>query len=349
MLFRTANLSQLTEFDEIIDVRTPAEFAEDHIPGAINCPVLSDVERITVGTLYKQQSPFEARKVGAGLVAKNIAHHLETCFRDHPKSWKPLIYCWRGGQRSGAMSIVLAQIGWSAHKLEGGYKAYRHHVLEILKTLPATFRFRVICGATGSGKSRLLDALVQSGAQVLDLEALAQHRGSALGGLPLQAQPSQKLFDTKLVQTLQCFDPLLPVFMEAESNKIGRIVLPAALVSAMHDSECLLLETVLASRVQLLLEDYHHFIDMPDTLIENLRVLLPFHGYNQLEHWSDLIRAGEFTVLVSELLALHYDPSYLHALTKHYKHLEKAKCIELSDLSTEKLSHVAEGLLQDTV
>src|SRR3989338_4501370 len=173
MLFRTANLSQLGEFDEIIDVRTPAEFAEDHIPGAINCPVLSDEERITVGTLYKQVSPFEARKAGAALVAKNIAHHLQTRFHDRPKSWRPLIYCWRGGQRSGAMSIILSQVGWAAHKLEGGYKTYRREVLDKLEALPRNFAFLVICGATGSGKSRLLNALADSGQQVLDLEMLS--------------------------------------------------------------------------------------------------------------------------------------------------------------------------------
>ena len=234
MLFRTANLSQLGDFDEIIDVRTPAEFAEDHIPGAINCPVLSDEERITVGTLYKQVSPFEARKVGAALIAKNIAHHLETRFRDHPKSWRPLIYCWRGGQRSGAMSIILAQVGWAAHKLEGGYKTYRRDVLDKLEALPQSFTFRVVCGPTGSGKSHLLAALADSGQQVLDLEMLAQHRGSVLGRLPEQAQPSQKWFDSALLQTLQGFDPARPVYVEAESNKIGLITLPPALIAAMH-------------------------------------------------------------------------------------------------------------------
>ena len=173
MLFRTANLLQLDQFDEIIDVRTPAEFAEDHIPGAINCPVLSDEERITVGTLYKQVSPFEARKVGAALIAKNIAHHLQTRFHAHPKSWRPLIYCWRGGQRSGAMSIILAQVGWAAHKLEGGYKSYRRDVLDKLEALPQNLTFKVVCGPTGSGKSRLLTALADTGHQVLDLEMLA--------------------------------------------------------------------------------------------------------------------------------------------------------------------------------
>ena len=248
MLFKTANLSQLGEFDEIIDVRTPAEFAEDHIPGAINCPVLSDEERITVGTLYKQVSPFEARKAGAALVAKNIAHHLQTRFHDRPKSWRPLIYCWRGGQRSGAMSIILSQVGWAAHKLEGGYKTYRRDVLEKLEALPQSFTFRVICGPTGSGKSRLLNALAESGQQVLDLEMLAKHRGSVLGKLPEQAQPSQKWFDSALLQAMQSLDPARPVFVEAESNKIGQITLPPALITAMHASVCLLLGCVGAAR-----------------------------------------------------------------------------------------------------
>ncbi len=344
MLFRTANLSQLGEFDEIIDVRTPAEFAEDHIPGAINCPVLSDEERIAVGTLYKQVSPFEARKVGAALVAKNIAQHLQTRFRDRPKSWRPLIYCWRGGQRSGAMCIILAQIGWAAHKLEGGYKTYRRDVLEKLAALPQSFPLRVICGATGTGKSRLLTALADSGRQVLDLEGLAQHRGSVLGRLPEQAQPSQKWFDSLLLQTLQKLDPARPVYVEAESNKIGAITLPDALVGAMHAGECLLLETPLEVRVAGLLEDYRHYPADPETLIAHLQALHRFHGSQQLEHWTSLIRAADFAALVAELLTLHYDPSYFRATSKHYANLEQARRIPLTSLSPDALKEIAKGL-----
>ena len=344
MLFRTANLSQLQDFDEIIDVRTPAEFADDHIPGAINCPVFSNEERITVGTLYKQVSPFEARKVGAALVAKNIAHHLETRFHDKPKSWKPLIYCWRGGQRSGAMSIILAQVGWAAHKLEGGYKTYRREVLEGLDSLPNQYKFRVLCGATGSGKSRLLDALTASGAQVLDLEGLANHRGSVLGGMPSSAQPTQRWFETLLVQKLQSFDATRPVYVESESNKVGRLSLPSVLFAAMHQSECILLDSTLDARVKLLCEDYHHFLDAPDILIQKLNFLLPFHGHARLEHWNTLIRASDFDTLVRELLELHYDPSYLRALGKHYEKLEGAEKLELSDLSTEALLKVAQSI-----
>lgn len=349
MLFRTANLSQLGDFDEIIDVRTPAEFAEDHIPGAINCPVLSNEERVTVGTLYKQVSPFEARKVGAALIAKNIAYHLETRFHRHPKSWHPLIYCWRGGQRSGAMSIVLAQVGWAAHKLEGGYKTYRRDVLEKLEALPQKFTFKVICGPTGSGKSHLLAALAGSGhpdsrKQVLDLEMLAQHRGSVLGRLPEQAQPSQKFFDSALLQTLQKFDAARPVYVEAESNKIGLITLPPALISAMHASPCLLVETPLATRIAGLLEDYRHYAENPETFIEHLKPLYRFHGAKQLEHWSSLIRQGDFEAMVGELLTLHYDPSYFRATTRHYPNLDKAQRVPLIDLSGDALNEIVKGL-----
>jgi len=343
MLFRTANLSQLDQFDEIIDVRTPAEFAEDHIPGAINCPVLSDEERVNVGTLYIQASPFEARKVGAALIAKNIAHHLQTRFHAYPKSWRPLVYCWRGGQRSGAMSIILAQVGWAAHKLEGGYKAYRRDVLDKLEALPQSLTFKVVCGSTGSGKSRLLIALAGTGHQVLDLEMLAKHRGSVLGRLPEQAQPSQKFFDSELLQALQKFDPARPVFVEAESSKIGLLTLPPALITAMHASPCLLVEAPLATRVAGLLEDYRHYTENPETFIEHLKPLYRFHGAKQLEHWSTLIRSGEFAKMVAELLTLHYDPSYFRATSRNYPNLDEAQRVPLEDLSEGTLKEIAIG------
>ncbi len=344
MLFRTANLSQLGEFDEIIDVRTPAEFAEDHIPGAINCPVLSDEERITVGTLYKQVSPFEARKVGAALVAQNIARHLRERFHDRPKSWRPLVYCWRGGQRSGAMSIILAQVGWPARKLEGGYKTYRRDVLDRLAALPQRFAFRVICGPTGSGKSHLLAALADSGQQVLDLENLARHRGSVLGRLPEQAQPSQKWFDSTLLQTLQQLDPARPVYAEAESSKIGNITLPDALIDAMHAGACLQLDTPLETRVAGLLEDYRHYLANPELLNRHLQALQRFHGNKRLEHWTVLIRDGDFAALVEELLTLHYDPSYFRATSRHYANLGQAQHVRLDSLSPEVLKETASNL-----
>lgn len=344
MLFKTANLSQLAEFDEIIDVRTPSEFADDHIPGAINCPVLSDEERITVGTLYKQVSPFEARKVGGALVAKNIARHLETVFHDKPKSWKPLVYCWRGGQRSGAMSIILAQVGWAAHKLEGGYKTYRRDVLDQLETLPQQLNCRVVCGPTGSGKSRLLAALAETDHQVLDLERLAQHRGSVLGKIPQHPQPSQKWFESLLLQTLKDMAPARPVYVESESKKIGSIALPAALFNAMHAADCLVVETPLEVRVAGLQEDYLHYVNDPEALIAQLQSLLQFHSSEKLQHWSELIHAGNFAAFVEELLTQHYDPTYFRSLTKHYPKLPEAQTLALNDLSHAALCEAAKQL-----
>ena len=344
MLFKTANLSQLGEFDEIIDVRTPSEFADDHIPGAINCPVLSDEERITVGTLYKQVSPFEARKVGGALVAKNIARHLETVFHDKPRSWKPMVYCWRGGQRSGAMSIILAQVGWMAHKLEGGYKTYRRDVLDRLETLPQQLNYRVICGPTGSGKSRLLAALAETGHQVLDLEGLAQHRGSVLGKIPQHPQPSQKWFESLLLQTLKDLDPSRPVYVESESKKIGSVALPASLFDAMHASSCLVVETPLEVRVAGLQEDYLHYVNDPEALISQLQSLHQFHGSEKLQHWSELIHAGGYAAFVEELLTQHYDPTYFRSLNKHYPKLPEAQTLALNDLSHAALCEVAKRL-----
>ncbi len=207
-------------FDTIVDTRSPAEFAEDHVPGAVSCPVLDNEERARVGTIYKQVSPFDAKKLGAALVAKNIAFHLENSFLGKPKTWRPLVYCWRGGKRSGAMAHVLREVGWDAKTLEGGYKAYRRYVVDALAALPEKFTFKVIHGVTGSGKSRLLRALAATGAQALDLEELAAHRGSVLGGLTERPQPSQKMFESLLLQRLLLnFDACKAVFVEGESKE----------------------------------------------------------------------------------------------------------------------------------
>jgi len=206
-----ATLAQLAEFDEIIDARSPAEYADDHLPRAISCAVLSNDERARVGTLYKQVSPFEAKKVGAALVAKTISRHIEERFLDKPRNWKPLVYCWRGGKRSGAFTHILREIGWDAHRLDGGYKAWRRHVVEQLATLPGNFQYRVISGATGSAKSRVLESLGEQGAQILHLEQLAAHKGSVLGNLPDAPQPAQRMFESNLFAALTALDPAQPV------------------------------------------------------------------------------------------------------------------------------------------
>lgn len=342
---RAATVAELFAFDEIIDVRSPAEFAEDHVPGAISLPVLDDAERARVGTLYKQVSPFEAKKTGAALIARNIATHLETHFADRPKNWRPLVYCWRGGNRSGAMTHILARIGFAAVQLDGGYKAYRRHVLAALDALPATLDFRVICGATGSGKSRLLAALGQAGAQVLDLEALARHRGSLLGALPGAAQPAQKGFESALWHVMSGLDPRRPVFVEAESRKIGALTLPAALLEALHRSPCVRLVAPLAARVSVLLEDYAHFLTQPEALIARLAHLAPLHGHTQIAEWTALARAGQWDTLTATLLTTHYDPAYQKSLGSHYPPRPDDLTLDLPSLDAATLHEAARALV----
>jgi tRNA 2-selenouridine synthase len=341
MAFKLVTVAQLPSFDEVIDVRSPSEFADDHIPGAINCPVLSDEERERVGTLYKQVSPFEARKVGGALVARNIAHHLETLFQDRPKNWRPLIYCWRGGQRSGAMATIFSQVGWATGQLQGGYKAYRHEVRRELDELPPTLRFKVLCGPTGSGKSRLLTALKQSGHQVLDLEALAQHRGSVLGAQPDTPQPAQKWFDSQLLEELKALSPSHPVYIESESKKIGLISLPDALFAAMHGSDCLVVEVPLAERVRFLQEDYNFFLQHPETLVHQLGFLKGRHPNSVLQDWAEFAHSGRFTELVEQLLTLHYDPLYWHSMERQYTKLAEAPRLVLDSLAPEALAGTA--------
>ncbi len=323
-----ATLADLHSFDEVIDVRTPLEFAEDHIPGAINAPVLSNEERVIVGTLYKQD-PFAATKLGAGLVAKNLGIHLATTFKDKPKNWRPLIYCWRGGKRSGSMTTWFNLIGWKARQLQGGYKAYRGDVLVQLAQRPTTARFIVLAGHTGCGKTRLLHALEQAGAQTLDLEGIAQHRGSVLGASPEGAQPSQKSFDSQLIAKLAMFDPSQPVFVEAESKRIGLIHLPASLMLAIRAADCVLIEASFADRIRFLCQDYAHLFEAPDHLKNKLARLVEMHGKVVLAHWHELIDQGQKAELFGELISKHYDPAYKRSSQGNYLRLNEAKKLEI--------------------
>lgn len=338
---RAITVAQLAEFDEIIDVRSPSEFAEDHIPGAVNCPVLDDEERARVGTLYKQVSPFEAKKIGAAIVSRNIARHLDRQFVQRPKSWRPLIYCWRGGKRSGAMTHIFAEIGWAAFQLDGGYRAYRRHVLECLDSLPAKFRWRVVCGLTGSGKSRLLRALQEAGAQVLDLERLACHRGSVLGNMPDTNQPSQKMFESLICAGLKKYDPAEPVYVEAESKKIGAVRVPEALIEAMWQGDCIRLETDQKSRVNLLKEEYAHFFANPEDLKAKLDLLAGLYGHEVIKHWKNLVSMGDWERLVAELLEKHYDQAYTRSTLKHYPCYPRGLVLQAAELTDQAMRELA--------
>jgi len=337
-------LPMLDQFDTIIDARSESEFALDRIPGAINCPTLDDAQRILVGTTYKQVGAFEAKKIGAPLVARNIAHYVETLFADKPKDWKPLVYCWRGGNRSGSMAHILAKIGWPVVQLDGGYKAFRPQVNAALEHPPA-LQFKVVCGTTGSGKSRLLETLAAQGAQVLDLEQLAAHRGSVLGHLPSQPQPSQKAFETMIWDALRRFDPARPVFVEAESKKVGNLRVPAALMDTMRASDCVAVTLSRANRVRLLMEDYQHFLVSPETLNDQLEHLTQLHGREKIAHWQAMSQSGQMSELVDELLAQHYDPAYLRSIDRNFIKYAQALPLQLDDIDHDSFAAAARRLI----
>ena len=342
-------IEQLGDFDDIIDVRSPSEFAEDHLPGAINCPVLDDAQRAEIGTLDKQSSSFEAKKRGAAYISEKIAFYLSNHFQHKDRYWKPLIYCWRGGNRSGAMAHVLAKIGWRVSQIDGGYKAYRHHVLEEIPRLTATFQYRVVCGPTGTGKSRLLHGLAAAGGQVLDLEALAKHKGSVLGSLPAEAQPSQRSFESALWNTLRHFDPSSIVFVEAESKKVGNLRVPDCLMHAMRQSPCIVLSMAREERIQLLLEEYEHFTNDPSLLGANLDKLTGFFGHSKIAEWRAMSQAGNTAQLVGELLDFHYDPAYLKSIQRNFLQLHAAQRIDVPNCSIEAFSRISNDLLLDPI
>jgi tRNA 2-selenouridine synthase len=336
-------LPDFDRFDTIIDARSEGEFALDHLPGAINCPVLNDEERVRVGTLYKQVGSFEAKKLGAALVARNIARHLEEQFADKPKDWKPLVYCWRGGNRSGSLAHILARIGWPVVQLDGGYKAYRAAVSAALEA-PPSLDWRVICGTTGSGKSRLLETLDGIGAQVLDLERLAAHRGSVLGHLPHEPQPSQKMFETRIWDTLRRFDPSRPVFVESESKKVGNLRVPDAVMESMRAAPCIALNLSRPNRVRLLLEDYDHYARDPQALNGQLDHLVQLHGRAKIDAWHALANSGAMPELVDQLLVEHYDPAYLRSIDRNFVQYGQAQMLELGDISKQDFVRAAQAL-----
>jgi tRNA 2-selenouridine synthase len=296
-------------FDTIIDVRSPAEYAEDHLPGAISMPVLSDAERAEVGTIYTQESPFRARKIGAALVARNAARHIEERLMDRGGGWRPLVYCWRGGQRSGSFASIMAQIGWRVEVLEGGYRTWRRLVVGRLYDADLGLRLIRLDGFTGTAKTALLAEVAGLGGQVLDLEGLARHRGSILGDVD-GAQPAQKGFETALVQALDAFDPGRPVLVEAESARIGALRLPPALWVAMKGSPRIVVEAPVEARAAFLAGEYARLAADRAALTDRLNGLRPLAGHAKVDGWLGLLAEGRLTDLAAALVTQHYDPAY---------------------------------------
>lgn len=340
-------IAQLNAYSAVIDARSEDEYLEDHLPGAVNWPSLNNEERKLIGTIYTQVNPFEAKKRGAALVAANIARHIERELLDKPKTWQPLIYCWRGGKRSNALALVLGEIGLRVAVIEGGYKAFRGAVLASLPELAASLSYRVICGPTGSGKTRLLQALAQAGAQVLDLEALASHRSSVLGQIPGQPQPSQKRFDNLVWDALRRFEAARPVFVESESKKVGNLAIPDALMLAMRASPCLDLQLSDDERVALLLEDYDFFVQDTALFCDRLDALVELRGKAVVQAWKGKVHTGQIEAVVRELLTTHYDPGYARSIQRNFSQYGTSKKIAASDRSAGAMGQLAHKILAE--
>lgn len=332
-------------FDTIIDARSPAEFAVDHLPGAINCPVLDDEERRIVGTLYKQQGAFEARRVGGAMVAANLAHHLRERFAEQPAVWRPLVYCWRGGMRSGSMVTWLRLVGWDAQQLSGGYKAWRRHVITQIDTLAPQLHLRVLCGPTGSAKTRVLQALAEQGAQTLDLEGLARHRGSVLGGWPGVAQPAQTAFETALADAIEAFDATQPVYVEAESSRIGRISVPPALMLRLRASQCVEIVASPEARLDFLLRDYANLGDDPQLLAHQLHNLRELHGGEVIARWQAWAHGRNLAALFAELMARHYDPLYARSQGTNLQQWEERQSVAAPALTPADIERLASAVI----
>lgn len=337
------SLSELKaqDFDDIIDVRAPSEFAEDHLPGAMSLPVLDDDERARVGTIYKQVSPFDARKLGAALVAANAARHIAGPLADRPGGWRPLVYCWRGGQRSGSFATILGQIGWRVETLAGGYKAWRKLVLAEVTEGAFPCPVIVLDGNTGSAKTEILNLLPARGVQVIDLEGLARHRGSLFGAMG--GQPGQRAFETRLAVQIAALDPARPVVVEAESAKVGECIIPPRLWKAMQRAPRIALSVPRPERAAYLTRAYADIIADPARLIATLEALRPFQPGKQVEAWAGMARAGAFTELAEGLMAAHYDPRY----EKHRRRAEvPITTLEAPSLSPEALPQIADRLAE---
>ena len=332
------------DLSEIIDVRSPSEFDEDHLPGAINLPVLDDAERAEIGTIYKQESPFRARRLGAAIIARHAAEFLGGALADKPRDYRPLVYCWRGGMRSHGLATILSAVGWRTRLLEGGYKAFRKHLIGSLNAHLAEHRFKfvIVGGLTGSGKTRILLKMRELGHQVIDLEGLAEHRGSALGESTTAPQPSQKRFENLLWQELRQLDPQRPIFLESESSRIGNLQIPAALWKLMGTAPSIEILIPRERRAEYLLSHYEHFVRDPDLLSNKLQKLNHLHGASQIAEWDQQIAEGDWRAFTESILEAHYDPAYTRSRKKLFR--PQAASIESDDITEAGVEGTAQAV-----
>jgi tRNA 2-selenouridine synthase len=337
---RQLGVADFASYALVIDARSPREFAEDHVPGAVNLPVVDDDEYAEVGTRHKTDQ-HGAYLIGVEYSLRNIANQIKPLISRYSPQDRFLVYCFRGGKRSRLWADNLRTIGYEVDVLAGGWKRYRSWVRDGLQALPPMLRWRVLAGPTGCGKTRLLDALRAEGQQVLDLEEMACHRGSLLGDLPGQGQPSQKLFDSALLDALRRFEPAREVWIEAESKRIGNLQLPDGLYQAMHASPVLQLSASMEERVKLWREDYPHFVSDPVGMVDKLQPLKPLIGKETLAHWQALAAGGQVNELFRSVMERHYDPCYERSTRKNYGHAGPATPVALPGLSPAQLRDCA--------
>ena len=330
-------------YDTIIDVRSPSEFNEDHIPGAINLPVLDDEERKKIGIIYKKKSPFEAKVLGSSLVTKNISEFLIKNFKNKNGAWKPLVYCWRGGQRSKALCLIMREIGWRVNQLEGGYKYYRSDITKKLQKLSPKLKIILISGKTGTGKTKLLNEIKLNNGQTLDLEGIACHKGSLLGKDLNNNQPSQKLFESLLYDALKNINLRKNIYLEAESSKIGNLHIPQPLWKKMLSSKKINIETTFESRVKFLLNDYKYAQldnNFFKPLINGLKRRL---SKKIIAEWKQHIKNKDWKQLTESLLTNHYDPAYISNYEK--KNQKIIKNFTINKVTKSELNLLANKIL----
>jgi len=301
--------SDLLDTHCIIDARTPLEFSEDHLPGACNVPLLSNEERVEIGTLYKQQGPKTARIRGMELTAPRfpaIMHEIATLAGERPI----LVYCWRGGLRSKTVATILELTGFPVRQLVGGYKAFRNDVSAAFENFTPPGPLVVLHGMTGIGKTTLLAMLQERGESVVDLEGLARHRGSAFGSLGLsQDELSQKHFETLVWDAFRRLPPGRPVYIEGESRRIGRMTLPGNLYDVMQESYKVWCTASLETRVERLTTEYGLKV-YEEGLRESLLKIRKRLGGDKYAEIAGYLERWEMAPFMTELIVSYYDRLY---------------------------------------
>lgn len=294
-----------------IDMRSPSEFRDGRIPGAINIPLLDDEERGRVGTVYKTVGPEEAKQLGLTVVSGKLPDIVSQIRNAYKTGRTVIIYCWRGGMRSKSVVSILELMGIPAYQLIGGYKAYRRYVLDSLAAFPLNPRVIVLSGSTGVGKTALLKTLAEQGVPVIDLERLANHRGSAFGQVGLGRPETAQNFDAAILGELHRLNNEPYIVVECESKRIGNVYLPHVLYQAMQNGKRILAFTDIETRITRLIEEYLAiYNENRDGIISSIKTLKNRLGAAKTEKLLDAFAANRTREVVHTLLVDYYDPLY---------------------------------------